>query len=196
MSQSAQADTPQVPFQNLSQNSRSHLSQLSAPLFTEDRYNTSTDTDQDNCDPEVSMITRWQTPSQATTMVMSPKRPVSTLSMVDNFTQGDPNQMAPQGNHAYNQNNSTTPIQNTNNYLIPGGSDRCIHDIWDKTLHIGTLENGHNAYLVELQDLKSLLHTSRYLTDEITGQFYAVLEIVTNTCLPFLACSMHGNQVS
>ena len=41
-------------------------------------------------------------------------------------------------------------------------------------LHIGTLENGHNAYLVELPDLKSLLCTSRYLMDEITGQFYSV----------------------
>ena len=30
------------------------LSQLSAPLFTEDRYSTSTDNDQDNCDAEVS----------------------------------------------------------------------------------------------------------------------------------------------
>ena len=59
-------------------------------------------------------------------------------------------------------------------YFIPDGSDRCIHDIQDKTLHIGILENGHNAYLVELPDLKPLLHTSRYLMDEITGQFYAV----------------------
>ena len=82
--------------------------------------------------------------------------------------------MAPQGNHEYSQNNSTTAIQNTNNYLIPDGSDRCIHDIQDKTHHIGMLENGHNAYLVELPDLKSLLRTNRYLMDEITGQFYAV----------------------
>ena len=82
--------------------------------------------------------------------------------------------MAPQGNHEYSQNSSTMLIQNTNNDLIPDGSDRRIHDIRDKTLHIGILENGHNAYLMELPDLKSLLHTSRYLMDEITGQFYAV----------------------
>ena len=93
---------------------------------------------------------------------------------MDYSTQGDPDQMAPQGNHEYSQNNSTTPIQNTNNYLIPDGSDRRIHNIQHKTLHIGILENGHNAYLVELPDLKSLLHTSRYLMDEHTGQFYAV----------------------
>ena len=150
------------------------MSQLSAPLFTEDRYSTSTDNDQDNCDAEITTITRWQTPSQVTTIVMSPPRSVSTPSTVDYSTQGDPNQMAPQGNYEYNQNNSITPIQNTNNYLISEGSDRCIHDIWDKTLHIGILENGHNVYLVELPDLKSLLWTSRYLMDEVTGQFYAV----------------------
>ena len=50
----ARVGTPQVPFQTLSQNSGSHLSQLSAPLFTEDRYSTSTDDDQENCDAEVN----------------------------------------------------------------------------------------------------------------------------------------------
>ena len=105
---------------------------------------------------------------------MSPKRPVLTPSMVDYSTQDVPNQIAPQWNHEYSQNNSTTAIQNTNNYLIPDGSDRHIHDLQDKILHISILETGHNAYLVELPDLKSLLCTSRYLMDEITGQFYAV----------------------
>ena len=170
--QSQILDTPQVPFQT--PNSGSHLSQLSVTLFTEDRYSTSTDNDEDNWDAEITTITRWQMPSQETTMVMSPPRPASTPSTVDYSTQGDPNQMAPQGNYEYNQNNLTMPIQHTNNYLIPDGSDRCIHDIQDKTLHIGILENGHNAYLVELPDLKSLLRTSRYLMDEVIGQFYAV----------------------
>ena len=95
------------------------MSQLSASLFTEDRYSTSTDNDQENCDAEVIKITRWQTPSQANTIVMSPKRPVSTLSTVNYSTQGDPNQIALQGNNEYNQDDSTTAIQNTNNYLIP-----------------------------------------------------------------------------
>ena len=161
-------------FQQTSQNSESHLSQLSVPLFTEDRYSTSTDNDEENCDAEITTITRRWMLSQATTMVLSPTRPVSTPSMADYSTQGDPNQMEPQGNYGYNQNNSTMPIQHTNNYLIPDGSDRCIHDIQDKTLYTGILENGHNGYLVELPDLKSLLCTSRYLMDEVTGQFYAV----------------------
>ena len=105
---------------------------------------------------------------------MSPKRPVSTPSTVDYSTQGDPDQVAPQENHKYSQNNSTTAIQNTNNYLIPDGNNRCIHDLQDKTLHAGILKNGHNAYLVKLPDLKSLLCISRYLMDEVTGQFYAI----------------------
>ena len=130
-------------------------------------------------------------------MVMSPKRPVSTPSTVNYSTQGDPNQMAPQGNHEYSQNNSTTEIQNTNNYLIPDGSNRRIHDIWDKTLHIGILENGHNAYLVELPDLKSLLHTSRYLMDEITGQFYAVFgnSYQCMCTIPRLFCTWEPGQL-
>ena len=110
VSSPARMDTPKVPFQTLSQNSGSHLSQLSALLFTEDSYSTSTVNDQENCDAEVSKITRWLTPSQVTTIVMSPKRPVSTPSMVDYSTQGDPDQIASQGNHEYNKNNPTTAI--------------------------------------------------------------------------------------
>ena len=155
------------------QNFESHLSQLSGPLFTEDRYSTSTVTNEESCDAEITTITQWQTSSQTTTMVMSPTRSVSTPSMADCSTQGDLSQTAPQGNQGDNQNNPTMPIQHTNNYLIPDGSDRCIQDIQDKTFHRGILENGH-AYLVELPDLKSLLRTSRYLMDEVTGQFYAV----------------------
>ena len=67
-------------------------------------------------------------------------------------------------------------IQNTNNFLIPDGSERPIHDLQDKTLHKGIMENGNNAYLVELPDLKSLFHTSRYLMNEVIGQFYAICE--------------------
>ena len=146
---------------------------MSASLFTEDRYRTSTDDDQEICDAKVSKITR-QKPTQATIISMPPKIPVPTPSTVDYSTQGDPNQMAPTANNAYSQNNFTAAIQNTNNYLIPDGTDKCIHDLQDKTFHAGILENGHNAYLMELPDLKPLVCTSRYLMDEVTGQFYAI----------------------
>ena len=159
--QSQISDTQHEPFQQPLPNFESQLLQLSGPLFTEDRYSTSTINDEESCDAEITTITQRWTPSQATTRVMMPTRPVSTPSMEDCSTQGDPDQKALQGNHGYNINNPTLPIQHTNNYLIPDGSDRCIHDIQDKTFHRGILENGHNAYLVELPDLKALLHTNR-----------------------------------
>ena len=114
LSSPARVGTPQVPFQTISQDSGSHLSQIPAPLFTEDRYSSSTDDDHEICYAEVNKITIQQTPLQATTIVMSPKRPVSTPSSVDYSTQGDPDQVAPTTNNVHIQNNSTTEIQNTN----------------------------------------------------------------------------------
>ena len=113
-------------------------------------------------------------PSQATTVIMSPQKCDAT-STVDYSTQGDPDQSAPAApaNDMYTNNHHAT-IQNTNNYLIPDSSDRCIHDIPNKTFYMGSLENGHNTYLVKLADLKPMLCTSRYLMDEVRGQFYAV----------------------
>ena len=148
-----------------------HFSQLSAPLFTEDRYSTGIDKDQEACDSEVNNITRTRTPSQATTLVMTPQRPTSTPAMVHYSTQGDPDQEPPQNNDFMSQ---STNLQNTNNLFIPDATSRHIHDIHNKTFHQGLLENGHNAYLVELLDLKPLLYTSRYLMDGTTGQFSAV----------------------
>ena len=81
-----------------SQDFESHSSQLSGPLFTEDRYSTSTVNDEESCDAEITTITQQRTPSQATTRVMWPTRPVSTPSMEDCSTQGDPYQTTPQGN--------------------------------------------------------------------------------------------------
>ena len=78
---------------------------MSAPLFTEDRYSTSTDEDHEICDAEVSKITR-QTPAQATTISIPPTRLVSAPSTLDYSPQGDPNQVAPPAMNAYSQNNS------------------------------------------------------------------------------------------
>ena len=38
----------------------------------------------------------------------------------------------------------------------------------------GYLENGNNAYLLELPTLEKMLNTWKFLMDEISGQFYAV----------------------
>ena len=93
---------------------------------------------------------------------------------MDYTTQGDPNQVAPP---TY-INTAQATVQNqffhTNNFFIPDSSNRCIHEIQDKVFHTGYLENGNNAYLLELLGLKDMLHTSRFLMDEMSGQFYAV----------------------
>ena len=157
--------TPRVQLPN-SQFSGSHLSQLSGPLFTEDRYSTSSGSDQESCDAEVDHITHHKTPSKASTVPILPGR--TTPDTVDYSTQGDPNQAAPQNEHIPKE------FHRTNNYLIPDGTDRRIHDIQKKTFLPGHLENGNNVYLVELPDLKEMLRTERFLMDKMSGQFYAI----------------------
>ena len=65
------------------------MSQMSGPLFTEDRLSTSSG-EADACDTEVLNITWRCTPSEASTVVMSP-RP-GYQSTVDYSTQGDQDQ--------------------------------------------------------------------------------------------------------
>ena len=158
---------PRVQLPN-SQFSGSHLSQLSGPLFTEDRYSASSGGDQESCDAEVDHIMHHKTPSKASTVPILLGRPTPTPDTVDYSTQGDPDQAAPQNESIQKE------FHGTNNYLIPDGTDCCIHDIQKKTFLPGHLENGNNAYLVELPDLKEMLRTERFLLDEMSGQFYAI----------------------
>ena len=58
--------------------------------------------------------------------------------------------------------------------LTPDGSDRHIHQIDNKVFHAGYLENGNNAYLLELPALEKMLNTWKFLMDEMSGQFYTV----------------------
>ena len=159
--------TPRVQLPN-SQFSGSHLSQLSGPLFTEDRYSASSGSDQESCDAEVDHIMHHKTPSKASTIPILPGRPTPTPDTVDYSTQGDPDQAAPWNEHIPKE------FHGTNNYLIPDGTDHRIHDIQKKTFLPGHLENGNNAYLVELPDLKKMLRTERFLMDKMSGQFYAI----------------------
>ena len=59
-------------------------------------------------------------------------------------------------------------------FFIPDGSDRRIHQIDNKVFHAGYLENGNNAYLLELPALEKMLNMQKFLMDEMSGQFYAV----------------------
>ena len=100
-------------------------------------------------------------------------RPTSMPSIMDYTTQGDPNQVPP----VYiNTAQATTQNQffHTNNFFVPDGSNRHIHEIKDKVFHARYMENGNNVYLLELPGLKDMLHTSKFIMDEMSGQFYAV----------------------
>ena len=68
---SARPGTPQVSFDNNNtQDSGSHVSQMSGPLFTEDRLSISSASDQEICEQEVKNITRTHTLSETSTLVM------------------------------------------------------------------------------------------------------------------------------
>ena len=57
---------------------------------------------------------------------------------------------------------------------MPDGSNRRIHQIDNKVFHAGYLENGNNAYLLELPALENMLNTRKFLMDEMSGQFNAI----------------------
>ena len=93
---------------------------------------------------------------------------------MDYTTKGDSNQVTPPTYINMAQATAQNQFFCTNNFFIPDGSNRRIHKIRDKVFHAGYLENGNNVYLLELLGLKDMLHTSRFLMDETSGQFYAV----------------------
>ena len=107
------------------------------------------------------------------------ERPNSMPTTMDYTTQGDPNQVAPPTYINMVQATVQNQFFHTNIFFFPDSNNRHIHEIRDKVFHTGYLENGNNAYLLELPGLKDMLHTSRFLMDEMSGQCYAVYG---NTC--------------
>ena len=169
----ARPGTLQVFFHNNNtQDSGSHMSQMSSPLFTEDRLSTSSSSDQEMCDQEVRNITRTHIPSETSTLVMS-SRPGSSAT-VDDSTQRDPDQPAysPLSGLACDQQ----LILNTLNYLLPDGSRRRIYDLPASQCQPFMLGNGHAAYQIKLENMKALLETNTFLMDRLTSQFHAVYE--------------------
>ena len=77
-----------------SQDAGSHLSQLSAPLFTEDRCS-STSEEELEVDAEVALINRRNKPNRTFTHNPTTGGPMSTPTTMDYTAQGDPNQVAP-----------------------------------------------------------------------------------------------------
>ena len=101
------------------------------------------------------------------------KRPTSTPTTADYTTQGYPD-ASPSTSNLFRSTATYVKFLGINNFFVPDGSDRCIHQIDNKVFHAGYLENGNNAYLVELPALEKILNTQKFLMDEMSGQFYTV----------------------
>ena len=143
----------------------------SAPLFKEDKYS-STSEEESEADAEVTFIHGRSHPS-GTFVNNQTKRPTSTPTTSDYTTQGDPD-TSPSTSNLFRSTVTNDKFLGTNNFFVPDGSNRCIHQIDNKVFHAGYLENGNNAYLLELPALEKMLNTWKFLMDEMSGQFYAV----------------------
>ena len=147
-------------------------SQSSAPLFTEDKYS-STYEEETEADAGVTFINSRNQPNRTFAHNPTTERPTSTPTTTDYTTQGDPN-VSPSTPNLFRSTATDIEFLGTNNFFIPDGSDRCIHQIDNKVFHAGYLENGNNTYLLELPALEKMLNTWKFLMDEMSGQFYTV----------------------
>ena len=144
-------------------------SRSSAPLFKEDKYS-STSEEESEVDVEVTFIHGRSHPS-GTFANSQTKRPTSTPTTSDYTTQGDPD-ASPSTSNLFRSTVTNDEFLGTNNFFVPDSSNRHIHQIDNKVFHAGYLENGNNAYLLELPALEKKMQ--KFLMDEMLGQFYAV----------------------
>ena len=143
----------------------------STPLFKEDKYS-STSEEESEVDAEVAFIHNRSRPS-GTFVNNQTERPTSTPMTSDYMTQGDPD-TSPSASNLFRSTVTNDKFLGTNNFFMPDSSNRHIHQIDDKIFHAGYLENGNNAYLLELPALEKMLNMHKFLMDEVSGQFYAV----------------------
>ena len=135
----------------------------SAPLFQEDGYRSTSE--------EESEVTFTHGRSNGTFLNQHAKRTTSTPTPSNYTTQGDPDTSP---SSLFKANDIIDEFLGTNNFFVPDGSNRQIHQIHNKVFHAGNLENDNNAYLQELPALENMLNTRKFLMDEMSGQFYAV----------------------
>ena len=135
----------------------------SAPLFKEDRYSSTSE--------EESEVTFTHGKNNGTFSDHQAERPTSTPMASDYTTQGDPDASP---SSLFKSNDMSDEFLGTNNFFVPDGSNRQIRQIDNKVFYAGYLENGNNAYLLELPALENMLNTRKFLMDEMSGQFYAV----------------------
>ena len=154
--------TPHMPLP-ASPTSSSHSS---APLFKEDKYSSTSEEES-----EADEVTFIHGKSNGMFSNHQAERPTSTPTTSDYTTQGDPDASP---SNLFRSNDISDEFLGTNNFFVPDGSNRRIHQIDNKVFHAGYLENGNNAYLLELPALENMLNTCKFLMDEMSGQFYAV----------------------
>ena len=118
-----------------------------------------------------SEVTFTHSRSNGTFSNQHAERPTSTPTPSDYTTQGDPDASP---SSLFKPNDINDEFLGTNNFFMPDGSNRWIHQINNKVFHAGYLENGSNAYLLELPAMENMLNTRKFLMDEMSGQFYAV----------------------
>ena len=134
----------------------------SAPLFQEEGYSSTSE--------EESKVTFTHGRCNGTSPNQHAEK-TSTPTPSNYTTQGDSN-ASPSGSSR--PHDITNEFLGTNNFFVPDGSNRWIHQIQNKVFHAGYLDNGNNAYLLELSALENMLNTRKFLMDEMSGQFYAV----------------------
>ena len=157
--------TPRMPLPA----SPTSRSRSSAPLFKEDKYSSTSEVESE-VDAEVTFIHSRSNGMFANNQA---DRPTSTPVTSDYTTQGDPD-ASPSTSNLFRPTVTNDEFLGTNNFFMPDGSNRRIHQIDNKVFHAGYLENGNNACLLELPALEKMLNTRKFLMDEMSGQFYAV----------------------
>ena len=128
-------------------------SRSSAPLFKEDMYS-STLEEETEVDAEITFIHGRNQPNG----MFATDRSTSTPMTADYTTQGDP-EASPSTSNLFKSTATDDEFLGMNNLFVSDGSDRCIHQINNKDFHAGYLENGNNAYFLELPALEKMLNT-------------------------------------
>ena len=121
--------TPHMPLP-ASPTSSSQPSWSSAPLFKEDKYS-STSEEETEVDAEVTFIHSRNQPNRMFTHNPTTERPPSTPTTTDYTTQGNPN-ASPLTPNMFMSTAAEAEFLGTNNFFVPGGSDRHIHQIHNK----------------------------------------------------------------
>ena len=135
--------TPRMPLPA----SPTSSSRSSAPLFKEDKHSLTSEEES-----EVDEVTFIHSRSNGMFLNHQAERPTSTPTTSDYTTQGDPDTSP---SNLFRSNVISDEFLGTNNFFVPDGSNRWIHQIDNKVFHAGYLENSNNAYLLELLALET-----------------------------------------